>query len=481
MKIKFIAALAASVLMLASCDETTNTLGITLNTTADNLAVASNTFKASSRSVAIESVISRSTIGYLGRIQDPETGAHISGDFMTQFACLEGFKMMPIDSLTRRDSEGRVMADSCEIRLFYSSYYGDSLATMKMKVYELDHPMMEDQRYYSDFDPLEAGYVRTDGIAKEKVYSLVNTSEAEEKKNNGLYVNNICVRLNDPYTDKNGVTYNNFGTYILRKYYEHPEYFRNSYTFLKNVQPGFFFKMTGGQGSMAYIVSPQLNIYYKAGSTAAYATSRMTLFNGTEEVLQTTTVTNEDAALQELVADNSCTYIKSPSGIFTEITLPVDEIMVGHENDTINTAKMYLNRLNNESWNKFALPAPSTLLLVEADSLSSFFENSKLANHKTSYLAAFTSATNRYTFGNISNLIASMYRAKINGLRNDPNWVAHHPNWNKVMAVPVKTNYITYNNSSVLTSVTNDMSLTSTRLVGGSTPINIEVIYSKFE
>ena len=277
------------------------------------------------------------------------------------------------------------------------------------------------------------------------------------------------------------MTYNNFGTYILRKYYEHPEYFRNSYTFLKNVQPGFFFKMTGGQGSMAYIVSPQLNIYYKAGSTAAYATSRMTLFNGTEEVLQTTTVTNEDAALQELVADNSCTYIKSPSGIFTEITLPVDEIMVGHENDTINTAKMYLNRLNNESWNKFALPAPSTLLLVEADSLSSFFENSKLANHKTSYLAAFTSATNRYTFGNISNLIASMYRAKINGLRNDPNWVAHHPNWNKVMAVPVKTNYITYNNSSVLTSVTNDMSLTSTRLVGGSTPINIEVIYSKFE
>ena len=446
MKIKFIAALAASVLMLASCDETTNTLGITLNTTADNLAVASNTFKASSRSVAIESVISRSTIGYLGRIQDPETGAHISGDFMTQFACLEGFKMMPIDSLTVRDSEGHVMADSCEIRLFYSSYYGDSLATMKMKVYELDHPMMEDQRYYSDFDPLEAGYVRTDGIAKEKVYSLVNTSEAEEKKNNGLYVN-----------------------------------FRNSYTFLKNVQPGFFFKMTGGQGSMAYIVSPQLNIYYKAGSTAAYATSRMTLFNGTEEVLQTTTVTNEDAALQELVADNSCTYIKSPSGIFTEITLPVDEIMVGHENDTINTAKMYLNRLNNESWNKFALPAPSTLLLVEADSLSTFFENSKLANHKTSYLAAFTSATNRYTFGNISNLIASMYRAKINGLRNDPNWVAHHPNWNKVMAVPVKTNYITYNNSSVLTSVTNDMSLTSTRLVGGSTPINIEVIYSKFE
>ena len=137
--------------------------------------------------------------------------------------------------------------------------------------------------------------------------------------------------------------------------------------------------------------------------------------------------------------------------------------------------------MNNENWNQYALPAPSTLLLVETDSLDAFFENSKLANHKTSYLAAFSSATNRYTFGNISSLIASMYRAKTNGLKSDPNWVANHPNWNKVMAVPVKTNYITYNNSSVLTSVTNDMSLTSTRLVGGSTPINIEVIYSKFK
>ena len=481
MKTKWIAALAASVLMLASCDETTNDLGTSLNTSADNLEVTSNTFKAISRSVAIDAVISRSSTGYLGRIKDPETGAHITGDFMTQLNCLEGFKLSVIDSVASRDSEGLVMADSCEIRLFYTSYYGDSLATMKMKVYELDRPMLEDKQYYSDFDPLEEGYVRDGGIAKDKVYTLVNSAEKSETSNKTNYVNNICVRLNDPYTDKNGVTYNNYGTYILRQYYEHPEYFRNSYSFIHNLIPGFFFKMTGGLGSMAYIITPQLNLYYRAYVNGDSIADRMTLFNGTEEVLQTTTVTNEPSTLQQLVADNSCTYIKSPSGIFTEITLPVDEMMSGHENDTINTAKMILNRLNNDTWSEYTLPAPSNLLLIEADSVNTFFESSKLANYKTSYLAALSSSTNRYTFGNISSMVTSMWRAKTEGLRNDPNWVSSHPNWNKVIVVPVKTNYVSYNNSSILTSVTNDMSLTSTRLLGGSTPISIDVIYSKFK
>ncbi len=486
MKIKFIATLALLAMTLASCDETTDTLGTSLNTTIDHLDVASQTFNATSRSVAIESVISRNSTGYLGCIKDPETGAHITGDFMTQFNCLESFKLAPIDSIASRDEDGKIIADSCEVRLFYTSYYGDSLATMKTTVYELARPMMESEKYYSDFDPLEEGYVREGGLTKSKAYTLENTSEWADKANTSnkkrVYVNNICIRLNEPYTDKNGVTYNNFGTYILRLYYEHPEYFRSSYAFINNVLPGLFFKHTGGLGSMAYVSIPQLNIYYNMYIDGGQkVSSHITLFNGTEEVLQTTTVTNENDALQQLVADNSCTYIKSPSGIFTELTLPVDEMMAGHENDTINTAKIVLNRINNSHWSEYSLPAPSTLLMLETDSVKSFFEKGKLANYKNSYLASFASSTNRYSFGNISDLITQMYRAKTEGVKTNPNWLEQHPNWNKIMLIPVKAQYMTYNNSSVLTSLSNDMSLTSTRLQGGTTPITINVIYSKFK
>ena len=49
------------------------------------------------------------------------------------------------------------------------------------------------------------------------------------------------------------------------------------------------------------------------------------------------------------------------------------------------------------------------------------------------------------------------------------------------MIIPVSTNYVTYNSNSVLTQVANDMTLTSTRLRGGQTPLVIDVIYSKFD
>lgn len=480
MRKSIIGVAVTALILLSACDDTTESIGISLTENADHLAVSSSSFQVTSRSVSVNSVVSRSTTGYLGRIKDPETGSHITGDFMTQFTWLEGYQLTSQDSISSRDSSGKIIADSCEIRLFYTSYYGDSLATMKLTLYELDKPMLENRSYYSDFDPLAEGYVRSDGISKSKAYSLLNISDYITMKDTSEYVNNICVRLTEPYTDKNGETYNNFGTYILRQYYSHPEYFKNYLTLIKNVMPGFFFKITGGLGSMAYVTAPQLNIYYRRYVNGKDST-HLTLLSGTEEVLQTTTITNDAAAISRLVNDNSCTYIKSPSGIFTELTLPVDEIMKGHENDTINTAKIVLNRINNAQLSLYNLPAPSTLLMIESDSVTSFFEKGKLANYKQSFLANYSSSANTYTFNNISELIAFMHTAKNRGMKSDANWVEHHPNWNKVMLVPVHTNYITYNQSTVLTEVTNDMSLTSTRLIGGSTPISIQVIYSKFD
>ena len=169
----FQAAILAA-LILSSCDDTTNDIGISLTDNVDKLAIATSTFEASSRSVAVDSVVSRSTTGYLGRIKDPETDAYVTGDFMTQFNCLEGYQLTPKDSLAGFDELGEVIADSCEIRLFYNKYYGDSLATMKLTLYELDRPMREDTTYYSDFSPLKEGYVRQDGIQTTKTYTLIN-------------------------------------------------------------------------------------------------------------------------------------------------------------------------------------------------------------------------------------------------------------------------------------------------------------------
>jgi hypothetical protein len=53
--------------------------------------------------------------------------------------------------------------------------------------------------------------------------------------------------------------------------------------------------------------------------------------------------------MTQMAADQSCTYIKTPAGLFTTVTLPIEEIMRNHENDSISSAKMVIRRINNQT------------------------------------------------------------------------------------------------------------------------------------
>ena len=225
----------------------------------------------------------------------------------------------------------------------------------------------------------------------------------------------------------------------------------------------------------------------------------ITVFWGTEEVLQTSTVTNDKSTLARLASDNSCTYLKTPSGIFTELTLPVEDIVSGHENDNIAGASLTIPRINSETTsNEYSFSIPRNLLMIPKDSLNSFFENMEMYNNRTSFLASYAgkSSTNGYTFDNISNMITSM--AAIDKQKRSANW-------NKVVLIPVtlsstsssSTNnsysyyyYYYYGNSnssssSTVTKISHDMSLTSTKLVKGTnddnSPLKLNVIYSRFK
>lgn len=486
MELKYLAGIALATLAFASCDDNTDGIGTSVVNNMDHLEVSADTFTVASRSIIVDSVLSRNTIGYLGKIRDPETGAYITGDYMTQFHTLEDYTFPSEDSIVNRIN-GKFIADSCEIRLFYTDFYGDSLNPMKLKTYELDHPMLENKNYYSNFDPMSQGYVRTDGkgIQEDKMYTLTDLNTDKSSRESSDYTPNIVIPLNKEYTDKNGKKYHNYGTYIMQMYYDHPEYFKNSYQFIKNVVPGFYFKYQSGLGSMAYVSNSQLNIYFKyhtlndSQRDTVYVGT--TSFSGTEEVLQHTKVTNDGNTIQRLAADKTCTYLKTPAGIFTELTLPVNEICNGHENDSINIAKVTLTRLNSESQSIYNLDIPQTIMMIPRDSLYSFFENAELPNNKNSYLAAYSSTGNTYTFANISGMISAMNKSDKTS-----------PNWNKVVIIPVTATYTTSSSSSyygtsskVLTKVVHDMSLTSTKLVGGSgnpnDPIQISVIYSKYK
>lgn len=501
MNSKFIASFALACLTFAACDDTTDSIGTSLSENNGGVTINTATYDVFSRSIAADSVLSRNTTGYLGKVRDPETGAYITGDFMAQFNSLENYSFPQLDSLVTYDANGNMVAgklgtikaDSCELLLYMDDFYGDSVPTMKLTAYEMGKAMNEDRLYYSNFDPMANGYVRANGIQQDKVYNLTDYNIPKHTRDTSTYVPYITIKLNEAYTDKDGKTHNNYGGYILQKYYDDASNFKNAYTFRNNVVPGFFFKIKSGLGNMASITASRLNVYFKyrtkvrvSGSTTAYKdtiVNAYTTFWGTEEVLQTTTITNDKQTIAQLVADESCTYLKTPAGIFTELTLPVDEIMNGHTNETIASAKVVMQRLNNKVNTEYTFDVPQNILMVPKDSLYSFFENGSLNDNKTSYLASWgyaattNASENNYTFNNIAGLITAMYEAK--------NKTA---DWNKVVLVPVSLTTaptsMSNTTSTKVTKISNDMSLTSTRLVKGTatnSPIKISVIYSKFE
>ena len=173
-------------------------------------------------------------------------------------------------------------------------------------------------------------------------------------------------------------------------------------------------------------------------------------FDGTEEVLQLNKIENDTENMKKLANQENCTYLKSPAGIFTEVTLPIEDIMKGHEKDTLNTATISFPRLNNaDEDNPYNFATPSTILMVQKDSLQSFFEKSKLADSRTSYTTSYSRTgtyKNAYTFQNIANLVSAMYKNKGKG-----------ENWNKVVLVPVNVITTTQGYTTVISKINHDM------------------------
>ncbi|RGX89796.1 DUF4270 domain-containing protein [Segatella copri] len=485
--LRLLTVLVIAALTFAACDDTTEGIGGSITNKIDNINISDSAFNVTTKSIVADSVLSRNNTGLIGKMKDPETGNYVKGDYMTQLSVLPTFSVDTLDYI-KQANKGSIEADSCYLLVSYNASYGDTIAPMKVTAYEMTRPMSEDKEYYSNYDAFKERWVSENNQHWSSNYNLSNTSD----------VKNFKIYLNKEYK-KDGKTYKNYGSYILQTYEKHPEYFKTNYKFLHNVCPGFYIKNVGGTGNMAKIWNTELIFYWTRHKTINKDSTAVSIgynrFDGTEEVLQLNKIENDTENLKKLASKDQekCTYLKSPAGIFTEVTLPIEDIMKGHEKDTLNTATVSFPRLNNENEdNPYNFATPSTILMVQKDSLQSFFEKSKLADNRTSYTASYSSTgtyKNAYTFQNIANLVSAMYKNKGKG-----------ENWNKVVLVPVNVITTTQGYTTVISKINHDMSLASTRLIVGtndpnkdyttdektgkkvaSGPIRIKVIYSKFK
>lgn len=452
MNFKYFSAIVALLLVLVSCEDNSGHLGVDMMPAVDMITKNYKTYDFTTSSYAVgDSVLARSSISYLGRFTDPETGSTIKSDFLTQLNCLEN-TIFP-DSIIG-DS-----AKNVEILLYTKSFVGDSLTSFKLSVYELDKPLNADADYYTNIDATKYYDVNKAPLAT-KWFTLADytISDSARYENNKEKTSRISISVP-----------NRIGNTLLNAYHQHPEYFKNSSAWMNSNLPaskGLYFKLESGDGAIVSIDICQLNITFDCKKDTTVV-QRVVSLAATEEVVQATRFENYNLDL--LLSDTEATYLKSPAGIFTVATLPVDQL---NANDTINSAKLVFTRYNDKVQSSFKLGIPANLLLVRLDDyLNGFFEKYLITDNQTSYLTTFSATRNSYTYNNVAKLVTTMLNEKKSGKATE--------NWNKVLLIPVEAIY-DGSSTPTLVKLNHDFSISSSRLVGGKDGVQMEVIYTHF-
>lgn len=501
-----------ALLFITSCDDNTDTLGGSLTDITDNIESYAKEFNVETDTWQADSICARSAFAYLGKMQDTETGSYITANYMTQLRLQPYYvPFYGIDSLIvlnenkdtlkygktlteaeRNEKIWQVKADSCHLTLYVSSFTGDSTAQMKLAAHEMKKPYDESEEYSISYDPRKYDYLRDEkgSIHAQLSYAIKNNTTTGSTGTTHY----ITIPLNQPYTNKiredKDSTFNNFGSYLMYQYYnENAIYhkgFKSPYNFMHYLCPGFYLEHISGMGAISSITATTLSISYKTQNldkNIPFVSE--CLISGTEESIQHSTITENNFLSTLTEAEkNAYTYVKSPAGIYTRMKFDVMGIMEGHDKDSLSTARIFLPCLNKVNTSDYVQSPPANLLMVQADSIYTFFDNKKLADYRTTFLASYSSGTNGYTFNNISTLIIKMYLDWKESGMSIEEYTSKYPNWNVVSLVPVETSYSSIGTSSILSKVSHSMTLESTRLPRGTKEngtIKMGVIYSKYE
>ena len=539
MKAKY-ALIALLAITFFGCDDNTAGLGLGMFPGSDqNINGQLTTYDVTTESVPAGQIYAKSNIGYVGKFTDELFGTYQAGFFFF-FYCVEGTTFPGAYNYEKNTSfdnknkptltmvgEGADAADlkditiikdgdkvignihTIELYLWYDSYFGDSLTASRLSVYKLGDAakeLDEGNAYYTNIKPEE--FYNPKNLLGTKAYTAVDLSVKDSIRNLSSYVPSVHVSFKEEAAKE-------IGAKIIKKAYESGANFDRKA--LKEAFEGIYVKSDYGDGTILYIDQVQMNVVYKCyaidsisgkilpkkaaveegeSKDSTYYGYRM--FNSTREVIQANSLDNDQTAMENSISNPDLTYIKSPAGIFTQVTIPVSEIAEKLQGDTLNAVKLGIPIYNETSEKKFGMTKPRSVLLIRKKYKDTFFEKNQLSDGTTSSL--FNYADNslsftQYTFNNITqminNCLADREAAKnalpmtfkvINPETNVEEtktattieeW-EEYSEWNKSVLIPVlvtkdsSSSNSYYGTSSNIISIQHDLKPGYVRLKGGS-------------
>lgn len=446
MKAKY-ALIALLAITFFGCDDNTAGLGLGMFPGSDqNINGKLTTYDVTTESVPAGQIYAMSNIGYVGKFTDDLFGTYQAG-FLSELNCTKGMTFPGVYNGTAFDSDnkltqtmvgedgdpkdkediefvednGKIIGNihTIELYLWYSSYFGDSLTASRLSVYELGgkdkETLNKDNAYYTNIDPDD--FYDPQNILGTKAYTAVDLSVKDSIRKLSTYVPSVHVSFNHDAAMR-------IGKKIIKEAYKSGANFDRDK--LKEAFKGIYVKGDYGDGTILYIDDVQMNVVYKCyaidsikgtilpkqvveeGGSKDSTYYGYRVFNSTREVIQANSLDNDQAAIDKCIKDPDLTYIKSPAGIFTQVTIPVSEIAENLQGDTLNAVKLGIPIYNETSDKKFGMTKPRSVLLIRKKYKDTFFEKNQLSDGTISSLFNYADNTlsfTQYTFNNITQMI----------------------------------------------------------------------------
>ena len=438
MKAKY-ALIALLAITFFGCDDNTAGLGLGMFPGSDrDINGKLTTFDVKTESVHAGQIYAMSNIGYVGKFTDEIFGTYEAG-FLAELNCPKGMTFPKAFSGNTESGTGQMMTSfdnvedgvgktytiirdgktpigNCQINIYlwYDSYFGDSLTACRLSMYELDQKVGDKYwyddpyTYYTNIDPTQY-YDKTTSLLGSKSYTAVDLSISDSIRNLSTYTPYIKITLDQAKTQE-------LGEQLLKDGRT-----QDLYNKFKDIFPGLYVKSDYGDGTILYINAVQMDVAFlehardsiTGGLLHTYTGKDSVVYNGrsftaTREVVQANRLENDDKAIQECIDKSEWTYLKSPAGIFTQVTLPIGEINQRLEGDTLNAVKLGIPIYNETNNKKFGMSVPKSVLLIRKKDKDDFFKDNKLSDGITSSLfdnSSSTSSFTQYTFNNITQMI----------------------------------------------------------------------------
>lgn len=481
--ISYAVSAVVGIVIAASCSDNMSEIGTSVRPDTDGISIKSTSFEVPIQTMYRDSIYVRTGYPLLGSISDPYIGS-LNAGYLAQFYANKETSLDvygSADSLiftllrtslvnemeakepgqwapaglyvSRFDSLVGNKIDSMTIRVYYDSYYGDSLAPMQLSVYSLnpdvDFSALDESEFYSNntFDEMYS----EKNLLGRKGYTAANRELTDSARQSKDFMNYVEVKLDDKYKDE-------FLRLVLHaalardgkvkaqapSYPKHEDIFADQSSLRSNWLSGVCIKPTFGDGSLVKVYYTAIYLFYSSyhryapdgtllrneadDGDSTYVVNHVKYIAVTPDVIQMTGLNYKDEQKSNRMQYSDTAFISSPQGYYSTIDLPVGKVigtMMADpaRNDSsyfLNAANFYLKAYKPQGYILSNSPAP-TLLMVQEDSINTFFEEGSLPNRATSCYAAYscdsvpsdryndpTQGVYYYGFGNISSVIIGL-------------------------------------------------------------------------